>query len=281
MTKSKDRRNKNEGIVKRSIAIRMIRHAESKNNEVYRDARRLFKGGSPQFDADGWHDYVDKHHLPDPSVSATGKIQAEKLKDYLVPHLDNQASTVRIITSPMRRTMETILPTLRELKRGSEIIVNGLYFESGGCYDKGNSVPGMNQIEIKDFLSSAVACPGASNSTSHPSFVGFDEDPHAGWYSHAKGPETRKESEGRAAAFFTWLCDHLDSQLLCNDDDLFDAGAAFPDEDHEHDCDKLSPKLRRRRTVVLVGHGDFMSLVLKRIVSGFGHFVGEYGLRCN
>jgi broad specificity phosphatase PhoE len=263
-----------EANIRPSIAIRMIRHAESKNNEVYRKARQLFKGGTPEFDADGWNEYVDRFRSADPGISSTGIKQAELLKDYLVPHLDNQSShPVRIITSPMRRTMETILPTLQNLKGDAEIIVNGLYFESEGCHIKNQPLPGMNQYEIREFLSSATA--------SHPpSFVGFDEDPTMGWYSYGTGPETRSQSENRAAAFYTWLCDYLDVQLESHDvdEDLFDAGVTLEEEQNEHEGDKLSPKIRRRRTAVLVGHGDFMSLVLKRIVAGFGHCVENDGV---
>ncbi len=39
-----------EGQVRRSISIRLIRHGESQNNQVYRDARRIYKGGTPEFD---------------------------------------------------------------------------------------------------------------------------------------------------------------------------------------------------------------------------------------
>jgi broad specificity phosphatase PhoE len=246
----------------------MIRHAESKNNQVYRDARRLFKGGTTDFDKEGWINYVNLHRSHDPAISPAGEMQAESLKEYLAPHLNNQAShPVRIITSPMRRTMQTILPTLKELKGQVEILVNGLYFESEGCHIKGQPHPGMNQIEIKEFLSSA---------TSSPKFVGFDQDPTAGWYAHGTGFETRAESEERAVAFYTWLCDYLDLQLQSDDEDLFDAGVALPGEVGEIESDKLSPRQRRRRTAVLIGHGDFMSLVLKRIVAGFGHSIGEW-----
>mmetsp|Transcript_20955 Transcript_20955/g.31004 ORF Transcript_20955/g.31004 Transcript_20955/m.31004 type:complete len:499 (-) Transcript_20955:85-1581(-) len=264
----------NDVGVRPSIAIRMIRHCESKNNEVYRTARILFKGGTPEFDVDGWDDYVDKNRSADPDISKTGFEQAQKLKDYLVPHLDNQAShPVKIITSPMQRTMATILPTLENLKGDAEIIVNGLYFESEGCHVKDDPLPGMNQHEIKDFLSTATA-------SKPPSFVGFDEDPSGGWYSHGTGPETRTQSESRASAFYMWLCDYLDLQLQSHhvDEDLFDAGVALDEEKNEHHGDKLSPRLRGRRTAVLIGHGDFMSLVLKRIVAGFGHCVENDGI---
>ena len=263
-----------DAIVRPSIAIRMIRHAESKNNEVYRTARVLFKGGTPEFNLDGWDEYVDKNRSADPAISTTGVEQALKLKDYLVPHLDNQSShPVRIITSPMLRTMATILPTLENLKGDAEIIVNGLYFESEGCHVKHDPLPGMNQHEIKDFLSTATA-------SKPPSFVGFDEDPSAGWYSHGTGPETRSQAESRADAFYMWLIDYLDVQLQSHvaDEDLFDAGVALEEEKDEQYSDKLSPRLRGRRTAVLIGHGDFMGLILKRIVAGFGHCIENDGI---
>lgn len=270
----KKKKKSNEGLVKPSIRLLMIRHAESKNNEVYRKAHSLFKGGTPEFDIKGWNDFVDEHRSSDPGISSTGELQAEKLKEYLVPHLDNQSShPIRLITSPMRRTLATILPTLQNLKGDASIIVNGLYFESEGCHIKDKPLPGMNQAEIKEFLSSATA-------SKPPTFVGFDEDPTKGWYAHGTGPETRAQSESRAASFYNWLCDYLDLQLQAHDidEDLFDAGVSLDEEHGEHESDKLSPRLRRRRTAVMIGHGDFMSLVLKRIVSGFGHSIENDGV---
>ena len=112
-------------------------------------------------------------------------------------------------------------------------------------------------------------------------FVGYTEDPNDGWYLNRSGPETRHESEERAAKFYLWVCQYLDKELASIDDheedqdDVFDAGVAVDGEEHEDEFDKLSTRLRLRRTVVLVGHGDFMSLVLKRIVAGFGYSVGK------
>jgi hypothetical protein len=267
------------------------------NNEVYRNARVIFKGGTPEFDLDGWNSYVDLHRRADPGLSERGKIQAQRLATFLSRHLANQASIpARIITSPMKRTIETILPTLHALNidRNDEgehvqIMVNALYHETEGCYSKGLIDPGMNQHEIRQMISPAVSC---------MSFVGFSEDESEGWYAHANGPETRQESEKRAAAFFLWLCEYLDSQLSCDSNDLFDAGVTHPMEADEFEHDKLSPRQRKRRTAILVGHGgtsaiatlsfdltnsyilflllDFMNLVLKRMISGFGHQIGSY-----
>lgn len=126
--------------IKPSIRINMIRHAESENNQVYRDARFLFKGGTPEFDADGWDAYVDKHRKADPGLSDTGLKQTQHLADFLVPHLQNQSShPVRVICSPMKRTIETIRPTLERLNTQADqsmcqVIVNAFYHESEGCH---------------------------------------------------------------------------------------------------------------------------------------------------
>ncbi len=288
---------KNLGTVRPSIKLYMIRHAESMNNEVYRNARHLFQGGTPNFDLPGWQAYVDQHRTADPTISSTGIQQAHKLKEYLSSHLINQASCpVQIITSPMRRTLDTILPTLHELQlqqggeKGEEeekvvdVIVNGLYFESEGCHLLDQPQPGMNQHQIKEILnSSSSSCPIVQNT----SFVGFHQDPNLGWYSYGKGPETRSESEVRSAAFYTWLCEYLDEQLMQSTTniqnnkethDIYDAGVSLAEESHEIDHDKLSKRIRKRRTAILIGHGDFMSLCLKRIISGFGFVTEHFGV---
>ena len=132
-----------ESDVRPSIALHLIRHAESNNNEVYRNARYIYRGGTPDFDKEGWLEYVDTHRKADPTLSERGFRQAELLAEYMVPHLKNQAShPVRIITSPMRRTLETIKPTLEGLQKVSgeqpkvHIIVCAFYYESDGCHIK-------------------------------------------------------------------------------------------------------------------------------------------------
>ena len=105
----------------------------SQNNQVYRDARRIYKGGTPDFDLDGWLQYVDDRRSADPGLSDIGQIQAQKLAEYLHPHLTNQASRpVRFVISPMRRTIETIVPTLEALAAtdsadACDVMINGEY----------------------------------------------------------------------------------------------------------------------------------------------------------
>jgi len=267
--------------VRRSISIRLIRHGESQNNQVYRDARRICKGGTPDFDLQGWLQYVEDRRSADPGLSDIGRIQAKKLAHYLKPHLANQASRpVRFVVSPMRRTIETILPTLEALNGNDggesndpdacDVMINGFYHESEGCHTREKVEPGMNAKQINASLLNPA---GVTNAT----FVGFQNGEENGWYAHGKGPETRPESEERAAKFYVWMMEYLDQQLREVEQqdvhDIFDAGVTLPGEEHEQCHDRLGPRTRTRRTAIFVGHGDFMSLVLKRIVAGFGHAV--------
>jgi hypothetical protein len=289
-----------EGATRRSISIRMIRHAESWNNEVYRNARYIYRGGTADFDEKGWWHYVETHRSADPTLSQVGLEQASKLCSFLVPNLTNQASNpVQIICSPMRRTLDTIAPTIRELQKykntqeyantnPTKVVVNGFFFESEGCHTKDQPEEGMSPQQIRDLLQDPDLLHHANNDMSHINFVGFP-DMNRGWYLGGKGAETRVQSEERAAKFYLWLCEYLDAQLQeavdasravgsNSFDDVFDAGVAVPGEENENEHDKYSPRVRRRRTTLLVGHGDFMSLVLKRIVSGYGHCVENQGI---
>lgn len=280
-----------EGEVRPSIAVKLIRHAESANNQMYRDARYIYRGGTPQFDEAGWNQYIDTHRKADPAISDIGRKQAQRLAEYLVPHLANQASKpVRIITSPMRRTLETIRPTLHGLANvgaPASVLVNAFYHESEGCHSKEVAEEGMNPDQIKTLLMDSAQEDGQNKE--HVLFqsfncAGFPNDPERGWYNGNKGAETRVASEVRAAKFYCWLCEFLDEQLQNPDNnseenhDVFDASVAIPGEEDEDEHDKMAHRKRKRRTCILMGHGDFMSLVLKRVVAGFGHYVEQEGI---
>ena len=260
-----------EKFVRRSISVRLIRHGESKNNQVYREAHRLYRGGQPDFDLEGWTKYVDDHRVADPGLSNVGEEQAVRLSNYLVPHLVNQAGEVRFVISPMRRTIETMLPTLTKMNADNEAsfrtYINGFYFESEGCHTREKVEPGMNAEQISKCLPNGVQA----------SYVGFQNGPEKGWYDYGTGPETRHESEQRAARFYVWMMEFLDEQLMEAEtsevNDIFDAGVTLPGEENDKCHDPFQPRARKRRTAVFCGHGDFMSLVLKRIVAGFGHSI--------
>lgn len=304
-SRSKAKTTVSESAIRPSILVRLIRHAESYNNEVYRNARYIYRGGTSDFDESGWWSYVNAHRSADPSLSQIGKRQAEKLADFLVPHLQHQASCpVRVITSPMRRTLETIRPTIQRLQRLSdekkspchcEILVNGFYFESEGCHTKDKAEEGMSPDQIRAVMQDTAAdcmalgdkgegkTDDAKSSVSlDMNFVGFP-DMDRGWYCNGTGAESRAASEARAAKFYLWLCEYLDQQLGERTDqgtpeDLFDAGVSIPGEEEEDEHDKQAPRKRRRRMALLIGHGDFMSLLLKRIVAGYGHCVETDGV---
>lgn len=268
-----------ESDVKPSISLHFVRHAESRNNEVYRDARYKFRGGTPDFDAEGWTRYVEANRKADPSLSTKGVEQSELLSRYLIPYIENQAShPIRIITSPMLRTLETIRPTLEGMQKLPDhrcrvhIIVCAFYHESEGCHNKEDPEEGMNPAQIRELLKESVQDPMRDIE-----FVGF-EDPSRGWYIRGTGPETRKESEIRAAKFYLWFCEYLDRQLAIQDSDLFDAGVSIKGEEGEDEHDRHAKRIRRRRTAIMVGHGDFMSLVMKRLIAGYGHQVETEGI---
>jgi phosphohistidine phosphatase SixA len=286
----------NDSYIRPSLKVYMIRHAESYNNEVYTNARAMYHGGTSHFDPIGWQHYVDQHRTADPGLSQRGLQQADRLAHYLVPHLlsiddtDTDTTPIHIITSPMKRTCTTIRPTLQGLCHNTNAMVNvtvlvhGFYFESEGCHTNDIPEDGMTPTEITDFLSQPPPPPSSSSSSSSSSpnvmeinFVGFPK-PNRGWYCNGTGPETRTESEQRATKFYMWLCDYLDTQL-------------YGTKQHHHatTCHQntatVSPTTTttttttpKRHVQLLMGHGDFMSLLLQRIVSGFGHTVETMGI---
>jgi len=194
--------------------------------------------------------------------------------------------------------------SLGSAKNDWDMIVHALYHESEGCHIREIPQEGMNPLQIRSLLlhdnrkekqnddedkmnnshnnNNSNNNNNNSNNNNNVSFVGFnDKDVTRGWYAHGKRSETRSQSEKRAAAFYSWLCDYLDMELIFSGkessscEDVFDAGVSLPSEIDECEHDKFGSRSRKRRTVILMGHGDFMSLILKRVVGGFGHAVGE------
>ena len=282
-TKSDNKTTVSEKDVRPSIRCKMIRHAESRNNQVYRNARYIYRGGTPAFDEAGWWQYVNTHRSHDPSLSDEGVIQAKKLAEYLGPHLQTQASQpVHVICSPMRRTLETIRPTVEYLVKEAHhpvfITVNGFYYESDGCHIKDTPKEGMNPQQITELMYENLI-ESSQQDLCSLEFVGFP-DSERGWYCNATGAETRAQSEERAAKFYLWLTHTFDGELNNSNsvEDIFDAGVRVPGEEEELDFDYFAPRLRRRRTYLLVGHGDFMSLVLKRVMAGYGYAIEHDGI---
>mmetsp|Transcript_30001 Transcript_30001/g.64262 ORF Transcript_30001/g.64262 Transcript_30001/m.64262 type:complete len:541 (-) Transcript_30001:2834-4456(-) len=309
---------------KPSIAFHMIRHAESNNNKVYAKAKDLFRFGSSDFDLDGFSSYVDTHRRADPHLSPLGTLQAATLADdYLNPSLlEHRASSpVRILCSPMLRTLLTIRPTLerfilsttssrndkgspdsKKFQQKIHMTIVSFYHEIEGCHTKGKAEPGMNRKEIYDCLfqhlldDEQLQIKGSDiDEIVTLDFVGFDQAKEDGWYVGYTGHELRIDAEARAAKYCLWLSDYLDGLMYSDEynlddgnntanNDLFDVGCLLPGEDLENQHDNFSQRMRRRRTVLAVGHGDFMSVVLKRLVGGYvgcgkgGRLVEQSGL---
>jgi len=260
--------------VRKSIRIKFIRHAESRNNEIYAEAGKKFHWGAPTFDQKGWIEYVNAHRDADPGLSRRGEEQAEHLGEYLSKVLEKEGSSpTYVITSPMRRTIKTVIPTIRKIINQTDnvhdddrvrckILVHAQYFEVEGCHVKNIPEPGMNQKEITEFIYEERV--KKENVTMN--FVGFQNE-ESGWYCHGKGVENRAEAENRSTQFYMWLCDWLDEQIKDEAEDIFDAAAVAKMEKAHN---------RGRRTILIVGHGEFMGYVLRRIVCGFGHSMESY-----
>jgi len=186
--------------------------------------------------------------------------------------------------------------TSKRFKQKIHLIIVSFYHEIEGCHTKGNAEPGMNRKEIFDCLFSHILDNNQLQISRSDidkvvtlDFVGFD-GPNDGWYS-GTGHESRVDAEARAAKYCLWLTEYLDGLMYEHneeeteiDEDLFDVGFLLPGEDLEDEHDRFIQRLRRRRTVLAIGHGDFMSVVLKRLVGGYvgcgqgGRLVEQSGL---
>mmetsp|Transcript_20185 Transcript_20185/g.45741 ORF Transcript_20185/g.45741 Transcript_20185/m.45741 type:complete len:518 (-) Transcript_20185:63-1616(-) len=259
-----------------SIKLVFVRHAESFNNQVYADAHRLYNNGE-EYNETGWNDYVERNRKADPGISKRGHVQSDSLGRHLADTLRKE--DVSFVVSPMARTLDTIRPVLkhmleRKIRQGSadcmlEVMVQGKFYEVEGSHVRGVAKPGMNRAAVQQFLCSSKEGdhPKSRDSISledhvNLSFAGFpsaaDED--LGWYAEHTTNETWASGEVRSAHFYHWLVDFLDLMQLDLEND---------NEGRITDKSKQSKK----RTVVLVGHGDFMGRTLRRAVVGFGHMI--------
>lgn len=343
------------------VNVTMIRHGESRNNAVYGEARDLYTTSATttttrQFDEPAYKAYVEEHRQADPGLSATGRLQALHLADYLVPRwtgidtitdagtLTSSSSSsspppqqVSFVVSPMRRACETLQPTLTAFSTAIQnsnnnnnsnsnannrnnsnnnsntnnsnnsntnntnnntispppppavdfdVTIHGMYFESEGCHKNNIPEEGMNPQQISQLLSPDSLSIHDSTTTSPPTppndfathVCGF-RDPRRGWWCHGTGPESRADAEQRAATFYLWLCEFLNQKLeettrtsstiLASSSSRSSTGSSI----YTSKTNTKHPK-----EVVLVGHGDLMSMVLQRIIAGFGHAVETCGV---
>jgi len=158
----------------------LIRHAQSANNVIHQKLSFEYqqdRGKIRPIEA------RMRHH--DPALSACGYKQAENLKNTLPTLIDEHSL---IICSPMKRALETLIPSLATCRqKGATIICHGLIYELGGCYHMQNTFPGITKDELLLHFDSCVSVP------------------EAGWYANHQHRETKEELGIRLLSVATWL----------------------------------------------------------------------------
>ena len=132
-----------------------IRHAESMNNCLYRTCRE----GAPCGDAKAFLALIQERRAADPAITDVGERQALHLAEYLVTDSVSPLGTGQsdvLIVSPMKRTLQTISPTLNLLRSQHspvpKIIVHGGWFEQGGLHHKNSPPTAMLGLAKADML---------------------------------------------------------------------------------------------------------------------------------
>mmetsp|Transcript_6456 Transcript_6456/g.13532 ORF Transcript_6456/g.13532 Transcript_6456/m.13532 type:complete len:293 (+) Transcript_6456:145-1023(+) len=234
-----------------SIRLIAVRHAESMNNLIYEEAHRLHGNGTASFDARAWQEYVEGRRVPDPGLSTKGHSQADALGRHLAVEL--AGDEVRVVTSPMARTLDTTRSVLgcvleKKIAVGGggdvrlEAVVNAKYYEVEGCHEGGEPRSGKNGPGAQEYLLSEPLPEGGGVDVTYACFPPGG----GGWYTGATGPEDRVHAESRSALFYTWLVDYLDELLYCSP-----GGAG-------------KGTSRPKRTVVLVGELVFRGGALRQ-----------------
>jgi len=130
--------------------------------------------------------------VSDPELSSLGYKQAEVLGEYLSHLL--KGDKYEIISSPMRRTLLTILPFARQVEK--EIIVLPNFYEFPGCHKLGVTFPGSTQQALEKIF--PVRClPGMEN----------------GWFHGHDKKETVAEVDKRVKSLWDWIYSELPSLI--------------------------------------------------------------------
>lgn len=216
--------------------VLFIRHAESRNNVLHAEV-----GAKYNFDPKylkQMEKEVASLRSEDADLSDKGHAQAELLGEHLEERL--RGRRVLVVSSPMQRAIKTILPAVTRLGLGPEAFAcYGRYFEVGGCYLQDNVFKGTTRAELEGKY--RLRC--------------FDvhED---GWYAYTT------EREGHAQALLrcelAWLWIH----------DLLMTGVPSDGTTREGWGEGGGGGGRKYDTIVLVGHGEFMHYIMKKIVGG-------------
>jgi len=168
-----------------TLDLYLVRHAQSFNNAVKIAAVQKY-GDSENPEAKA---YWLEHRSADPDLSDLGRQQAQHLGDRLAAELVGRSTT--FVCTPMRRTYQTIEPTLVALgvSDPDRVLCHAKFYEHGGAHNQGVAVPGATKAEMEG---------------RHPlRCVDFPEA--AGWHEHQDGHETWEEFNTRIRHAKRWL----------------------------------------------------------------------------
>ncbi|EWM20660.1 Histidine phosphatase superfamily, clade-1 [Nannochloropsis gaditana] len=215
--------------------VLFIRHAESRNNVLHAEV-----GARYNFDPN-LHELMEKEvaslRSEDADLSEKGFVQAERLGEYLAERLRQRR--VLVVTSPMQRAIKTIRPLVTRLGIGPEdFACYGRYFEVGGCYLQDRVYTGTSRAELEGTYK--LQC--------------FDVE-EEGWYAHSKEREGHPQALLRCEQAWLWIQDVLLAGALPNAVDGDGRGGGRGGG-------------RSYDTIVVVGHGEFMHYVMKKMVGG-------------
>jgi len=161
----------------------LVRHAQSHNNKVWFDAAKKYERGKIT------ESVFDEMRDKDPQLSDIGYMQANNLGAFL---LQRYGSDVELISSPMRRAVETMMPYAKLIDAGPDNwnVYHNLY-EHKGCFHMGNVFPGNTKADLERMY--PVRCHGMDR----------------GWYYGWDHMETLEECSKRAREIIDWMTTDL------------------------------------------------------------------------
>ncbi len=255
--------------------VLFIRHAESRNNVLHAEVGKKYNF-DPKYMPE-MEQEVAALRSEDADLSQLGYQQAETLGEYLAERL--KGKRVLVVTSPMQRAIKTILPTVKRLGLGPDTFAcYGHYFECGvrpnpkapthpthppthpthpptnrkGCYKNETVYKGTPKQQLEE--------------TYQLTTYDVHDD---GWYAYSDTRESHAQALLRCESAWLWIHDLLLSGKPSHQ------GGGWSKEKRDKE-EEEEEKKKGPWTLLLVGHGEFMCYLLKKMVGG-GHLSSALG----
>lgn len=166
-----------------------IRHAQSANNVNAARLLRKYNGNEKDKEMIKERETL---RSDDAELSELGKQQAKNLANNFFKKLENDDKDLTnylFVSSPMRRALDTISPTLSMFKiPKNRVLCYGEFYETGGCYYFNESRPGRGcDVIEKKYKITCVDVPAE------------------GWFAGRKTPETFWQSLERTERVHNWI----------------------------------------------------------------------------